>query len=177
MSKNVVISGSLDANGDMPTIEGGEWPFLVDAVDARVTIQGLHFVRPRAGAIWIYAVSGLVITGCRIESIVPSAEFGSEAGQADSVSTAIFVGADPHPPAQPNWGNRRISPEPWQSSTMTSTWAGRPTPRPWALPCSASGDPRITKWTYTFPGTISGTSLSLRSIFVSSAGERTRSGT
>src|SRR5712691_6122517 len=34
VSKNVVISGSLDGNGDMPSIEGGEWPFFVDALDA-----------------------------------------------------------------------------------------------------------------------------------------------
>ena len=80
VSKTVVISGSLDQNGDMPTIEGGEWPFLVDAMDARVTIQGLHFVRPRAGAIWIYAVSGLSVTGCRIESVEPTAQYAIDAG-------------------------------------------------------------------------------------------------
>ena len=104
VSKNVVISGSLDQNGDMPTIEGGEWPFLVDAVDARVTIQGLHFVRPRAGAIWIYAVGGLSVTGCRIESIEPTVQFAIDAGQAGSVSNAIFVGADPHPPSPTQLG-------------------------------------------------------------------------
>src|SRR5581483_825275 len=69
VSKNVAISGSPDASGDLPTIEGGEWPLLVDAIASRVTIQGLHFVRPTAGAIWIYAVSGLLVTGCRIENI------------------------------------------------------------------------------------------------------------
>ena len=105
VSKNVVISGSLDQNGDMPTIEGGEWPFLVDAVDARVTIQGLHFVRPRAGAIWIYAVSGLAVTGCRIESIEPTAQFAIDAGQAGPVSNAIFAGADPHPPSATQLGH------------------------------------------------------------------------
>jgi len=104
VSKTVVISGSLDQNGDMPTIEGGEWPFLVDAVDARVTIQGLHFVRPRAGAIWIYAVGGLSVTGCRIESIEPTVQFAIDAGQAGSVSNAIFVGADPHPPSPTQLG-------------------------------------------------------------------------
>ncbi|MGI8992411.1 MAG: hypothetical protein ACR2I2_22875 [Bryobacteraceae bacterium] len=98
VSKNVVISGSRDENGDMPTMEGGERPFLVDAVDAHVTIQGLRFVRPRAGAIWVYAVGGLAVTGCRIESIEATAEFGTEGGQANPVSGAIFVGANPHPP-------------------------------------------------------------------------------
>ncbi len=99
VSKNVVISGSLDQSGDMAIIESGEWPFLVDAAGARVTIQGLHFVSPTGGAIWIYAVSGLAITNCRIESIVPSAAFGTEGGQANPVSSAIFIGADPHPPS------------------------------------------------------------------------------
>src|SRR6266478_5098414 len=104
VSKTVVISGSLDQNGDMPTIEGGEWPFLVDAVDARVTIQGLHFVRPRAGAIWIYAVAGLVVTGCRIESVEPTAQYAIDAGQVGPVSTAIFAGANPHPPSATQLG-------------------------------------------------------------------------
>ena len=99
VSKNIAISGSRDQNGDMPTIEGGEWPFLVDALDARVTIQGLHFVRPRAGAIWIYAVAGLVVTGCRIESVEPTAQYAIDAGQVGPVSTAIFAGANPHPPS------------------------------------------------------------------------------
>jgi hypothetical protein len=99
VSKNIVISGSLDQNGDMTTIQGGEWPFFVDAVDAHVTIKGLHFVGPRAGAIWIYAVSGLAVIGCRIENIVPTAEFGAEGGQANPVSAAIFAGGDVHPPS------------------------------------------------------------------------------
>ena len=104
VSKNVVISGSPDQNGDMPAIQGGEWPFLVDAVDAHVTIQGLHFIQPKAGAIWIYAVGGLTVTGCMIESIVPTAQFAMDAGQAGPVSTAIFVGADPHPPSATQLG-------------------------------------------------------------------------
>jgi hypothetical protein len=98
VSKDIVISGRRDENSDMATVEGGEWPFLVDAVDAHVAIQGLRFVRPRAGAIWIYAAGGLRVSGCRVEGIEETAQFGTEAGQANPVSSAIFVGADPHPP-------------------------------------------------------------------------------
>jgi hypothetical protein len=93
-----VISGILDANGDMPTIEGGEWPSLVDAVDAHVTIKGFRLVRPKAGAIWIYAVSGLAVTGCRVESVEPSATFGNEAGQPGPLAflnNDIDVGGTP----------------------------------------------------------------------------------
>jgi hypothetical protein len=104
VSKNILISGSPDGTGDMTTIQGGEWPFFVDAVDAHVAIRGLHFIQPKAGAIWVYAVAGLAITGCRIENIVPSAEFAAEAAQAGPVSTAIFVGADPHPPSATQLG-------------------------------------------------------------------------
>jgi hypothetical protein len=104
VSKNVVISGSPDQNGDMPIIQGGEWPFFVDALNAHVTIQGLHFIQPKAGGVWVHAVSGFAFTGCRIESVVPSAEFASEASQVGPVSTAIFVGADPHPPSATQLG-------------------------------------------------------------------------
>ena len=99
LSRNVVISGGSDENGDLTIIEGGEWPFLVDAVDAHVTIKRLHFVRPKGGAIWVYATGGVAVTGCRIENIEPSAQFGLDAGQPGPVSNAIFVGADPHPPS------------------------------------------------------------------------------
>jgi hypothetical protein len=104
VSKSVVITGSPDQNGDMPAIQGGEWPFFVDALDAHVTIQGLHFIQPKAGAVWVHAVSGFAFAGCRIESIVPSAEFAAEASQVGPVSTAIFVGADPHPPSATQLG-------------------------------------------------------------------------
>lgn len=104
VSKKVVISGSRDQNGDMPIIEGGDWPFLVDAAGAHVTIQGLHFVRPTSGAIWVYASGGLAIIGCKIENIEPTVEFAMEAGQAGAVSTAIFFGADPHPPSATQLG-------------------------------------------------------------------------
>jgi hypothetical protein len=121
VSKTVVSSGSLDQNGDMPTIEGGEWPFFVDAVDAHVTIQGLHFVHPRAGAIWIYAVGGVAVTGCRIENIVPTAEFAVEASAVGPVSTAVFVGADPHPPSPTQLGRPENFSGTLASSRMTST--------------------------------------------------------
>jgi hypothetical protein len=84
-------------HGAMPTIDGGNWPFLVDAPGARVTIRGLHFTRSMGGAIWIYAAGGLTITGCHIESVVATLEFGLEGGQANPVASGIFVGADPHP--------------------------------------------------------------------------------
>ncbi len=79
VSKNVVISGD-SSNGEMPTIDGGEWPFLVDAADAVVTIQGLHFVHPKAGAIWIFAVDGITVSGCRTEDKEPSMDFGCKRG-------------------------------------------------------------------------------------------------
>lgn len=47
---------------------------------------------------------GLSVTGCRIESIVPTAEFGAESGQANAVSGGIFSGADPHPPSATQLG-------------------------------------------------------------------------
>lgn len=104
VSKSIVIAGSPDANGDMPVIEGGNWPFLVDAGDAHVTIQGLHFVRPSAGAIWIYSSGGLTVTGCKIENVQPTAEFGMQGGQPNPVSVAIFAGSDVHPPSAANPG-------------------------------------------------------------------------
>ncbi len=98
VSKSVVISGITDANGEMATIEGGNRPFLVDGGDAHVTIQRLHFVRPSANAISVYSAAGLEVTGCQIESVLPTLEFGKEAGLANPLSSAIFIGADPHPP-------------------------------------------------------------------------------
>ena len=104
VSKNVAISGRRDQNGDMPTIERGEWPFLVEALDAHVTIAGLRFVRPRAGAIWIRAVGGLAVTGCRVESIEPTVEFGMVAGVALPGAAAILVGSNPGAPSTANPG-------------------------------------------------------------------------
>src|SRR5258708_3604832 len=60
VSREVAISGTQDERGEMTTIEGGDVPFDVEAPGARVTIQGLRFIRPRRLAISVFAVSGLV---------------------------------------------------------------------------------------------------------------------
>jgi hypothetical protein len=39
VSKAVVISGGPAENGEMPTIQGGNWPFFVGAPGARVTFD------------------------------------------------------------------------------------------------------------------------------------------
>jgi hypothetical protein len=100
VSKSVFISGSPDANGDMPTISGGNWPFFIDAAGARVSIRGLRFVGPKAGAIWVYAVAGLSIANCRIEGVISTAEFGVQAGVGGTnLAGGIAVFGDPHPPS------------------------------------------------------------------------------
>jgi len=52
-------------------LRGGTTPFYVEAPGARVTIQGLRFIRPKGDAIFVYAVSGLVIASCKIEGLEP----------------------------------------------------------------------------------------------------------
>src|SRR6516225_3140285 len=74
VSKAVVISGTQDGDtqdGEMTSVEGGTTPFYVEAPGASVTIQGLHFIRPNGNAIFVYAVTGLVIASCKIEGIEP----------------------------------------------------------------------------------------------------------
>jgi hypothetical protein len=88
VSRQVVISGYPDESGDTPAIEGGFVPFYVEANGARVVIQGLRFVRPTGAAIWVYAASGLVIAGCRIEDAEPSGEF---MGLAHPYASPIFI--------------------------------------------------------------------------------------
>jgi hypothetical protein len=66
VSTAVVISGARHAS-----IEAGTIPFYVEAPGASVTIQTLHFVRPKNSAILVDAVSGLTIASCQIEGIVP----------------------------------------------------------------------------------------------------------
>src|SRR5258705_9590323 len=95
VSRGVTISGSRDKNGEMPAIEGGFIPLFVDAQGSRVTIRGLRFVRPKAAAIWVYAVNGLVIAGSRFERVEPSAEVSKYGRVTHPVATAIWVGVNP----------------------------------------------------------------------------------
>src|SRR5262249_52388648 len=87
----IVISGTPHADGAVPTDAGGFVPFFVDASGSPVAIQGLHFLRPQGIAIWIFAVSGVVIADCRIEGVEPSAEFGSESGLSNPLGGGIRV--------------------------------------------------------------------------------------
>jgi hypothetical protein len=77
VSKAVSIAGSDDENGEPATIEAGTIPFYVAAPGASVTIQRLRFVRPKAEAIFVSAVNGLLISSCRIDGVVPLPNFGS----------------------------------------------------------------------------------------------------
>jgi len=88
----------------MPTIESGNWPFFIDAPDARVSIRGLRIFRPKAGAIWVYAIGSLTIANCRIENVEPTVEFGMQGGVSGALSGGIGVCADPHPPSNANPG-------------------------------------------------------------------------
>ena len=71
VSNEVVISGTRSRGGEMTSIDGGAWPFAVEAPGSHGTIQRLRFVRPKAGAIQVTAVSGLEVADCRIEGIEP----------------------------------------------------------------------------------------------------------
>ena len=104
VSKDIEISGLADPNGDLPTIESGNWPLFIDAGGARVSIRGLYFVRPKAGAIWVYAVGNLTIANCRIENVDPTVEFGMQAGVSGAISGGSGIYADPHPPSNGNPG-------------------------------------------------------------------------
>ncbi len=77
VSKAVAISGALDDQGEMTTIEGGTNPFYVAAPGAHVAIQGLHFIHSKAVAIRVVAASGLVIASNRIEGVAPDTKFVS----------------------------------------------------------------------------------------------------
>src|SRR5689334_3782872 len=72
ISRKVEIQGSRDGNGELTTIEGGFIPFFGEALGASISIRGLHFVRAKAVAIWIYAASGVVIADCNIDAVAPS---------------------------------------------------------------------------------------------------------
>src|SRR5215470_12919506 len=71
VSKAVVISGTQDGDDERASIEAGTIPFYVDAPGASVTIQGVRFIRPKADAVLVYSVSGLVIASCKIEGVEP----------------------------------------------------------------------------------------------------------
>ena len=104
VSKEVVITGNRDEHAELPTIEAGFIPFLVEAPGARVVLQGLHFLRPKGAAIWVYAASGLAITLCRIEAVEASVEFASYAEVANPLADAIFVSSIGPPPTAVNPG-------------------------------------------------------------------------
>jgi hypothetical protein len=73
ISRAVAISGAWDEqdeDGEMTTIEGGTDPFYVQAPGASVEIRRLRFINPTADAIFVYAVSGLVIASCKIEGVL-----------------------------------------------------------------------------------------------------------
>jgi hypothetical protein len=97
VSKAVVISGTQDGDtqdGEMTSVEGGTTPFYVEAPGASVTIQGLHFIRPNGNAIFVYAVTGLVIASCKIEGIEPKTM-----GQTDGID--IVTSPDVPTPMNP----------------------------------------------------------------------------
>src|SRR4051812_27942098 len=104
ITKEISLAGGTENHGELPVIEGGNWPFFVNAPGAIVAIHGLHFVRPKSGAIWVYAAGGLSITGCRIEGPQATAEQGAAAGTSSPISCGILVTADPHPPSTTNPG-------------------------------------------------------------------------
>ena len=103
VSKEVVISGTRDRQGEMTSIDGGTWPFAVEALGVHVTLQGLRFVRPKGGAIQVNAVSGLVIADCRIEGIEPLSPGdlpGARLGVGIGISTTPGL-PTPAEPGQP----------------------------------------------------------------------------
>jgi hypothetical protein len=71
ISRAVRISGSREDDGPMATINAGTIPFYVDAPGQSVTIERVHFVRPKESAIFVFAVSGLTIASTKIEGPVP----------------------------------------------------------------------------------------------------------
>jgi hypothetical protein len=105
VSREVVISGTQNEQGEMTTIEGGDVPFDVEAPGAHVAIQGLRFLRPRRLAISVFAVSGLVIANCRIEHVESAPLRSDPAGGLISfailVTTTLHVLPTPDQPGQP----------------------------------------------------------------------------
>jgi hypothetical protein len=109
VSNAVVLSGNRDEDDALPTIDGGVIPFAVEAPGSPVAMQGLHFVRPQGGAIWIVAVSGLVIADTRIEgaepfefamgarplcfpiTVIPHGLIGAQQSQSENVSGTLSI--------------------------------------------------------------------------------------
>jgi hypothetical protein len=89
VSRAVVISGMQDGDRERATIEGGTTPFYVEAPGASVTIQGLRFIRPKGDAIFVYAVSGLVIASCKIAGVEPLPAIGGDG--IDIVTAKVFL--------------------------------------------------------------------------------------
>jgi hypothetical protein len=98
VSKEVAISGTQNEDGERATIEGGTTPFYVEAPGARVTIQGLRFIRPKGDAIFVYAVSGLVIASCKIEDVDPLPAIGGSEGIDIVTSPGIPMPTNPGKP-------------------------------------------------------------------------------
>jgi len=99
VSKQVAISGTTDENGEMTTIEGGDNPFAVDAVGAHVTIQRLRFVRPKENAIFVIAVSGLVMANCRIDGVEPLPDPTNPTGGKFASGISVITTANLLPPS------------------------------------------------------------------------------
>ena len=95
ISKTIAISGAVDDQGEMTSIEAGMNPFYVEAPGAHVTIQQLHFIHPKIYAIRVVAVTGLVIASNRFEGIIPA---------AGSSAQTIVVATSAGPPSASNPG-------------------------------------------------------------------------
>jgi hypothetical protein len=151
VSKIVAIWGALDANGERPSIEGGFVPFFVETPGQPFAIYGLHFIRPKGVAIWVFAAGGLVIADCRIEGVEPSVEYASYAATANPLANAIFVGANPSDASQ-TW-------VPENFSGMLSVTnndidvGGSASEQTLGVVVYGWANLRIGKWTYTSPGT------------------------
>ena len=78
--KAVTISGAVDENGVMTTIEAGSIPFYVHAPGQRVTIRGLRLLHPLTSGIRVSAVAGLEIDSCRIEGVNADGAFAEAIG-------------------------------------------------------------------------------------------------
>ena len=96
--KAVAISGTQDGDDEMASIEGGTTPFYVEASGASVTIQGLRFIRPKGDAIFVYAVSGLVIASCKIEGVETLQTIGGGDGIDINTSSGVPMPTNPGKP-------------------------------------------------------------------------------